>query len=220
MDILKNTAFELGDILQKIFTGFYDFYSILGRTIYIMMNVTPVTASLSFGEIALITFILMIAAFFLFKQLLQALISILFFYIFSYVSYNILAVIGFFILPLVFIKELSFVVTGFGKALMFLFIFTILWKLIVSISLFLLFTALYGLHFVNQISQGSSVHNFLAIQTSIINSGQSISLAINGPLDVIVPIAFMTMAIFLISLTFQLTQLVMTGFFSFRANFI
>lgn len=219
---LETTSNDLGSSVQFIFTGFPDFYQLPGGLLFYFLNVSPMTPHFDILNMVFIAIIIILAAIILWKRVLEAAIAISFFYFFAFVGFKIVYVMGLIIMPLVFIKEFRFIVFGYFRSVAFIVFFSVVWKLLLGLCAFLLFTALFGASFLNLlINAGYSMHDFyLDVNASITSTGRGIPIIIDSPGDVVIPIICLTVAISLLSASFAITQFLLTGFLSMKANFV
>ncbi len=219
-DVLESTADDLGTAVQFIFTGFDNFYQLPGAMIFYFLNVTPLTPQIDILNMVFIALIVFIAALLFWKKVLEACIAVVFFYFFSFISFKLVYVFGLIIIPMVLIKELKFIVLGYGKAIAFVFFFSIVWKVMIGICAFLMFTALFRANVLSElVNRNLSMYEFALMMNDQLADGRGISLVIQSPTDVVTPLVLLAVAIALLSMSFQLTQFLLTEFLSVKANF-
>jgi len=218
---LETTSNDLGSSIQFIFTGFPNFYQLPGGMLFYFLNVSPMTPEIEILNMVFIAIIIVLAAIILWKRVLEAAIAVSFFYFFAFVGFKIVYVMGFVILPLVFITEFRFIVFGYFRSVAFIVFFSIVWKLLLGLCAFLIFTALFGASFLNSLIHGGySMHDFYLDVNASLADGRGIPIIIDSPLDVVIPVICLSVAVSLLSASFAITQFLLTGFLSMKANFV
>lgn len=212
--VIQDTANGLASLAQSLITG-YDSFAEVPLILFKLFNKLTVghedTGILDWGFSILI---LLLLAFLFYKQFLMIIQTVGIYIAFSFIGFQIMFVFGLVILPLVFIKQLRFAVLGWGKAIMWMLIFTIMWKLVFSMAVFFMITAVLGKAFTTTLST-MTLKEFVHFRLNSVS--EPIYIEFTSMYEVVMPVVFFTVSVWMLFKVMSLTQMLMTGTFNERA---
>lgn len=209
--VIQDTASDLATVIQKIFTGFDDFSKVPGSLMLLFSRLEISTSSIGLLDMSFAILMLVAVGFMMYKNIFMMTITLSFYILFTFAGFQILFVFGLILLPFSLIKELQFMTVGWLKAMAFMFVFSVMWKLVLAMCVFIVYAAFFGATFFFELQQGASFAEFVENHTA---GGQMIPFHVTSLYDVFVPLILFGASLMLISKAFALTQFVLTGYLS------
>lgn len=217
--VIQATSFDLGASINYLFTGFGSLKDMINHLFYIILNVETIMDNISWTSIAFMLLLTVLGVIYFWKNVIGVFITVCFFYFFSFFGFIIVSVVGFLIFPLVLIPELKHVVISYSKSVVFLFFFNVVWNLILAVCGFLIYTSIFGPGLLSAFKEGLSMAEFSQLRVNSLDNGTPIVWVIEDPFDIILPIILLAVGFKLVSMVFEITQFVLSGFFSDKDSF-